>query len=215
MDNELLQKIRSSYLTGKLELDDLLEHPEDMVREWLDIAKKSNVAEPTAMTLATVNEQGQPSARIVLLKEIDDEGFIFYTNYKSRKAEDIHANNKGALLLYWQPLERQIRIEGSIEKITPERSRTYFQSRPKGSQIGAWASRQSAVINDRSVLNDRVLELSDVYKDQPSLPLPSFWGGYRLLPNYFEFWQGRENRLHDRFEFRKATNGWTINRLAP
>ena len=215
MENELIQKMRSTYISGKLEKEDLFEDPFEMVKSWLKTAAEANTPEPTAMTLATASTKGRPSVRTVLLKEIDETGFIFYTNYRSRKAKHIDGNDQGALLFYWHQLERQIRIEGNLEKVTAEKSKEYFQSRPKGSQIGAWASKQSTVINDRSILNDRARELSDVYKNHDVLPLPSFWGGYRLVPDYFEFWQGRDNRLHDRFEFKKSTESWEVNRLAP
>lgn len=215
MENEFIQNLRSSYTSGKLERGDLLEDPMQIAKDWFETAVKANVDEPSAMTFATSSKAGQPSIRTVLLKEIIADGFVFYTNYKSRKGLEIEENNKGALLFFWAPLERQIRIEGIIEKVNPQKSRAYFQSRPKGSQIGAWASPQSEVINDRSVLNDRVRELSEVYKDQDRLPIPTFWGGYVLKPSYYEFWQGRENRMHDRFEFRKDEEGWLINRLAP
>ena len=215
MKNELLQNHRNSYNLGKLDLEDLNDDPKLMVGEWLDMAKKADLEEPTAMSLATASKDGQPSIRTVLLKEITEEGFVFYTNYKSRKAREIEQNKKGALLFFWSTLERQIRIEGHIEKVSRETSIKYFQSRPKGSQIGAWASPQSEIIAGRSILNDRVTELSDVYREIDRLPLPTHWGGYVLVPNYYEFWQGRENRMHDRFEFRKRDNEWEINRLAP
>ena len=214
MKNELIQKLRNSYTKGKLELEDLHDDPVDMVKSWLATAVKADLPEPSAMTLATCSVDGQPAMRTVLLKEIDS-GFIFYTNYKSRKAKEIEQNPFGALLFFWPELERQIRIEGKLEKTTKEKSMSYFQSRPKGSQIGAWASPQSAVIQDRSILNDRVNELADVYRDQDNLPLPNHWGGYILHPHYFEFWQGRENRMHDRFEYRIVEDAWVTNRLAP
>ena len=214
MKNELIQKLRNSYTKGKLEVEDLFDDPVEMVKSWLQTAVKANLPEPSAMILATSSKDGQPAMRTVLLKEIDN-GFIFYTNYKSRKAKEIEQNPFGSLLFFWPELERQIRIEGKIEKTTKAKSMEYFQSRPKGSQIGAWASPQSAVIQDRSILNDRVNELADVYRDQNHLPLPNHWGGYILRPHYFEFWQGRENRMHDRFEYKLVDEVWVTNRLAP
>ncbi|MCL4113885.1 UNVERIFIED_CONTAM: hypothetical protein GTU68_028222 [Idotea baltica] len=170
-----------------------------MSQKWLEEAIESPaIVEPNTFTLATVSKDGQPSARTLLIKGIEPEGFIFYTNYRSRKG-----------------LERQIRIEGKITKLSTARSKEYFQSRPRGSQIGAWASPQSEVIPDRSILDDRLVEIGAIYKDREALPKPSHWGGYILTPNYFEFWQGRANRLHDRLTYSKDGEGWEVNRLAP
>ena len=186
-----------------------------MSKTWLQVAVDQEIFEANAMSLATVDEDKQPSLRTVLLKEIDDAGFIFYSNYHSRKGREIKHNPKASILLFWKKLERQIRIEGKIEKISEQDSKAYFKSRPKGSQLGAWASPQSKVITGRAELDDRLQELQDIYKEQERLPKPAHWGGYRLVPHYYEFWQGRDNRLHDRFEYKLENDGWTINRLAP
>ena len=217
MNEELpLEEIRQSYDKSKLEESDLLSDPIAMVRQWFDEAIESpDVLEPNTFTLATVDKDGQPSARILLIKGIEAEGFIFYTNYRSRKGKELSANPKAAILFFWQGLERQIRIEGKITRLDSAQSKEYFQSRPRGSQIGAWASPQSEVIPDRSILEDRKVEIEGIYQDRKVLPKPSNWGGYILTPKYFEFWQGRENRLHDRLTYSKDGDNWDIKRLAP
>ena len=212
MDSNEIRDIRTSYERGILTKDDLLSDPKEMMKQWLEVAITQDALEPTAMTLSTVDVDNQPSSRTILLKEIDD-GFVFYTNYHSKKADDIEANDRVALLFFWKELERQVRIQGRIEKISEEQSIAYFKSRPKGSQLGAWASPQSKVIVDRNTLDDRLAELSDVYKDREDLPKPAHWGGYRVLGDYYEFWQGRKNRLHDRFSFTFVNEDWVINRL--
>ncbi len=215
MEREELQNMRMTYLKGTLERERLNNDPLAMSKEWFQIAVDQEIYEANAMSLATVNADKQPTLRTVLLKGIDDAGFIFYSNYHSRKGRELEQNPRASILLFWKELERQIRIEGKIEKITDQESKAYFKSRPKGSQLGAWASPQSKVITDRAELDDRLLELQDIYKDQARLPKPAHWGGYRLIPHYYEFWQGRDNRLHDRFEYKREDDGWTINRLAP
>ena len=182
--------------------------------KWYESILDSNLNEPTAMMLSTADANGNPSARIVLLKEIDDSGFVFYTNYGSRKGKDLEGNPKAALTFFWDELRRQIRIEGSIEKISRETSKEYFSSRPRESQIGAWVSAQSSVIPNREILENKFDELEEKFGNE-EIPLPDFWGGYRLIPNYFEFWQGRENRLHDRICYKKENNEWHIFRIAP
>jgi pyridoxamine 5'-phosphate oxidase len=166
------------------------------------------------MMLSTADVNGNPSARIVLLKEIDDSGFVFYTNYGSRKGKDLKENPKAALTFFWDELLRQIRIEGRIEKISKETSKKYFSSRPRESQIGAWVSAQSSVIPNREILENKFDELEEKFGNE-EIPLPHFWGGYRVIPNYFEFWQGRENRLHDRICYKKENDEWKIFRIAP
>lgn len=215
MNKEEIERIRASYEKGTLEFKDLLNDPLEQTRQWFEIAVGLEIYDANACTLATVNEAGQPSARTILIKGIDEQGLLFYTNYYSRKGREIEKNNQGAILFFWKEMERQVRIEGRIEKISEEQSKTYFQSRPKGSQLGAWASPQSKVIIDRSTLEDRLSELSDIYKNHDKLPIPAHWGGYRIVPHYYEFWQGRPNRLHDRFEYKQIENEWLINRLAP
>jgi pyridoxamine 5'-phosphate oxidase len=181
---------------------------------WLALARASALKEPTAMTLATVSPDGQPSARMVLLKSAGPDGFTFYTNYESRKARELHHNPKAALVFWWPELERQVRITGAVTRVPAAESEAYFQSRPEGSQLGAWASRQSSPIASRQVLEDRLAELSAQYRGRP-IPLPPFWGGYRLTPDTIEFWEGRPNRLHDRILYSKTPAGWRIERLSP
>ncbi len=215
INKESIQNMRTSYKKGALEKEDLSDDPMHLAKAWFQEAIDQKIYEANAMSLSTVSLEGQPTIRTVLLKGIDESGYIFYSNYHSRKAQEMEANPKAAILLFWRELERQIRIEGSIEKISEEASIEYFKSRPKGSQLGAWASPQSKVISDRSVLDDRLEELKTVYQNHERLPKPAHWGGYRLVPHYYEFWQGRESRLHDRFEYKKEDDDWVINRLAP
>ncbi len=212
-----IDDIRKSYLKGSLDLGDLEAHPIDQFISWWHEAVGEEIVEPNAMTLATVNKEGQPSARIVLLKGVTHEGFEFYTNYQSHKAVEMAENPKAALVFLWKELERQVRIEGLVEKLSMEKSQSYFQSRPKSSQIGAWASPQSQVIPDRKFLEDNVSQISDRFKNNDSIPLPEYWGGYLVKPQMIEFWQGRPDRLHDRFRFLKNEKGenWSVDRLAP
>jgi pyridoxamine 5'-phosphate oxidase len=207
--------IRQPYLKHELREADLQPDPFSQFRLWWEDVIASNIEEANAMTLSTVDAVGRPSSRIVLLKGIVDDGFEFFTNYKSRKAMDMELNPHVALLFFWKELERQVRIEGAVTKVSREKSLAYFQSRPKGSQIGAWASPQSELIDDRNELLDAVRRLEEQYRHDEKLPLPDFWGGYVVIPSLFEFWQGRDNRLHDRFRYVKGNDGWTINRLAP
>ena len=182
--------------------------------KWYEGVLSSKLNEPASMMLSTADVNGNPSARIVLLKEIDDSGFVFYTNYGSRKGKDLKENPKAALTFFWDELLRQIRIEGRIEKISKETSKKYFSSRPRESQIGAWVSAQSSVIPNREILENKFDELEEKFGNE-EIPLPDFWGGYRVIPNYFEFWQGRENRLHDRICYKKENDEWKIFRIAP
>jgi pyridoxamine 5'-phosphate oxidase len=182
--------------------------------KWYESNLNSNLNEPTAMMLSTADVNGNSSARIVLLKEIDDRGFVFYTNYESRKGKDLKENPKAALTFYWDELRRQIRNEGKIEKVSIATSKEYFSSRPRESQIGAWVSEQSSVIPNRDFLENKYAEFEEKFGNE-EIPLPDFWGGYRVIPNYFEFWQGRENRLHDRICYKKENDEWKIFRLAP
>jgi len=181
---------------------------------WLKDAMDSSNPEPTAMVLTTISVDGRPSSRIVLLKHSSEAGFEFFTNYQSKKGRHLKDKPFGSLLFFWPEMERQVRIEGRIEKLDEEVSDEYFSSRPVESQIGAWASPQSTVIPNRRTLLDWYEEFENIFKTTP-MTRPSHWGGYRLIPDLFEFWQGREKRLHDRIEFRRGKNAWTINRLAP
>jgi pyridoxamine 5'-phosphate oxidase len=185
-------------------------------QHWFNQALNAQVIEPNAMTLATVTPEGKPAARIVLLKDFDERGFVFYTNFQSRKGQELAQTPKAALVFWWGELERQVRIEGSIALVSDAEADAYFQSRPRGSQLGAWVSNQSQEIADRSILEERLEQLEQDYRDHP-IPRPPHWGGYRLTPIYFEFWQGRSNRLHDRLCYRHATaaSGWQVARLSP
>ncbi len=181
---------------------------------WFKELLKSEVKEPNAMILATASAKGIPSVRTVLLKKFDEEGFVFFTNYKSHKAKDLMRNPVAEILFLWLELERQVRIRGSVKKVSLKESEEYFHSRPVDSQIGAWASNQSSVIPNREFLEAKFEETAGKYKDG-KIPLPPFWGGFILKPVEFEFWQGRESRLHDRISYRKKKNNWEIVRLSP
>jgi pyridoxamine 5'-phosphate oxidase len=181
---------------------------------WFADALASDMIEPTAMTLATADPGGRPSARMVLLKGFDEGGFVFYTNYGSRKAGELADNPAAALVFWWPTLQRQVRVEGHVGRVSREQSAEYFASRPLGSRLGAWASAQSQVIESRAELEDRLAELTERYLGG-DVPLPPFWGGYRLRPEVIEFWQNRADRLHDRLRYRRDLEGWAIERLSP
>lgn len=207
--------MRRSYADQPLEAGDLAADPFMQFDQWMRAAIDCQLLEPNAMTLATVGSDGQPAVRTVLLKGFDARGLVFYTNYGSAKARQIAQNDRVALLFQWLPLERQVSIAGRAEKISAAESLAYFLSRPRESQIGAWASRQSDVIGTRSILEAKFAEMKARFADG-QIPLPSFWGGYRVVPASFEFWQGRKNRLHDRFVYQRQVDGpWTIQRLMP
>ncbi|PYM14774.1 MAG: pyridoxamine 5'-phosphate oxidase [Verrucomicrobia bacterium] len=206
--------LRRSYTLAGLRRADLDPDPIAQFGKWLQQTIDAQMLEPTAMTLATVGKSGRPSARIVLLKGVDERGLIFYTNYESRKARELAENPQGALVFYWAELERQVRVTGVVSSISREESEAYFKTRPRGHQLGAWVSTQSDVIASRGVLEERLELFEQKYPD--TVPLPPFWGGYILSPTEIEFWQGRQNRLHDRFRYTKQANGnWLIERLAP
>ena len=215
VNNQTIAALREDYRAKTLEITDIHANPIQQFREWFQEALDSQIKEANAMTIATVDAQGKPAARIVLLKGFDENGFIFYTNYESRKGQELATNPNIAVVFLWKDLERQIRIEGIAEKVAPLVSLNYFQSRPKGSQIGAWASPQSQVISDRNILEQNVIDLKEKYKDVDNLPIPSHWGGYQIKPTMIEFWQGRSSRLHDRICYTLEDNEWKIERLAP
>ena len=205
--------LRQEYMRAGLDERDVLADPLAQFARWFDDAVKADLTLPNAMTLATVSASGKPAARVVLLKGVDHGGFVFYTNYHSRKGREIDANSHAALLFGWLPLERQVRIEGTLTRVSAQASDDYFASRPLGSRHAAIASPQSESIADRAALEARYEKIVRETGDAP--PRPAHWGGYRLLPLEIEFWQGRENRLHDRLLFSKAGQDWRITRLAP
>lgn len=193
---------------------DLDPDPVRQLKRWLEDVSRVGIAEPSAMVLATSSTDGRPSMRVVLLKSLDESGLVFYTNYESRKGKELGANVNAALLFFWQPLSRQVRIEGTITKTTSEETAEYFKTRPLLSRIGAWASRQSDVIQGREILEREFARFEKQFKGK-EVPPPPHWGGYRLRPSEYEFWQGRDNRLHDRLRYRLAENKWIIERLSP
>ena len=208
--------MRKDYRVSTLEIGNSKANPLDQFKIWFEEALKAEVPEPNAMTLATASPQGIPSARIVLLKKYDKEGFVFYTNYESRKGKELLLNPQAALVFCWLDLQRQVRIEGRVEKLSEAASLAYFQSRPKSSQIGAWVSNQSQPTKgDRSELEAKEVELKERFKDAEQLPLPDNWGGFRIVPTNYEFWQGRTSRLHDRIFYEKDGANWGKIRLAP
>jgi pyridoxamine 5'-phosphate oxidase len=212
--DEALAQMRREYEERGLRKADLLADPLEQFTRWFEEACRAPILEPNAMTLATVDAAGQPAARTVLLKRIDRRGLTFYTNLASRKAGELAVNAKAALLFWWPPHARQVRFEGPIEPVAGADADAYFAIRPRGSQIGAWASAQSSVIADRAALEAAEREIGARFADGP-VPRPPFWGGYRLVPERVEFWQGRSNRLHDRLRYTRRGDGWRIERLAP
>jgi pyridoxamine 5'-phosphate oxidase len=206
--------LRQEYTSAGLDKADVDPDPIVQFDEWFENAVEADLYEPNAMILATATNDGKPSARTVLLKGYDERGFVFYTNYEGRKAKEIEANPACALLFYWGELERQVRIEGRATRLSGQESDAYFASRPPGSRLGAWASEQSHPVEDRSILEERVRALQAEYEGR-EIPRPPFWGGYRIEPDTIEFWQGRENRLHDRIVYYRSGRGWKIVRLQP
>lgn len=209
------ESLRQQFMQVGLQRSALHENPFILFEQWLTETLASDLPEPNAMCLATVDSEGQPWQRVVLLKMYDENGIVFFTNYNSRKARQIAENNKVSILFPWQALARQIKITGTVTKVSTKQSLQYFMTRPRGSQIGAWASPQSKVITSRAMLENKIEEIKQKF-NQGEIPLPSFWGGYRVKVATFEFWQARENRLHDRFIYqRNDDNTWHIQRLAP
>lgn len=212
--DKFIADIRKDYTLNGLAEQDVLEHPIKQFKKWFDEAIISEVHEPNGMIVSTINSNSRPSSRVVLLKGIDDLGLVFFTNYNSQKGQDMLFNPFVALNFWWIELERQVRIEGKIEKTSEIESEEYFKSRPRGSQIGAWVSEQSHIIESREVLEARQAQLEEKYKDQ-EIPRPPHWGGYRVVPDLFEFWQGRASRLHDRLQYKLENGIWTLERLSP
>ena len=206
---------RYEHIGKGLRRSDLNPDPIKQFANWFTTAIETGIGDVNAMSLATAGQDAKPSVRIVLLKSFDEDGFVFFTNYESEKGKQLEANPYAALGFYWIELDRQIRISGKVDKTSREESQTYFHSRPVGSQLSAWASRQSAVLDGRRVLDARMEEMNERFADK-RVPLPPHWGGYRLKPDNMEFWQGRSNRLHDRFRYTRQSDGsWLIERLAP
>lgn len=209
-----IRDLRNDYTLSGLDIADVLANPVAQFRQWFDAAVQANVPEPNAMHVSTVSAGGRPDGRIVLLKDVSDAGFVFYTNYESRKGKELTGQPFAALTFFYPELERQIRIEGTVEKVSPDVSDGYFASRPRSSQIGAWVSHQSTVIEGREVLENRQRELETQFSGQ-AVPRPPYWGGFCVVPDAIEFWQGRTSRLHDRIRYRKEAGEWLIERLSP
>jgi pyridoxamine 5'-phosphate oxidase len=215
----LISKIRCAFTLGQgllIENKTLktTDDPISFFKNWLKEAENSGIILPESMTIATSTPQGRPSSRVVLLKEVDQKGFVFFTNYGSHKAQELEENPFTALLFHWNMLQRQVRIEGKVERITTEESNAYFQTRGRGSRIGAWASHQSQELDSRDTLVQRVKYFKDKFAGK-EVPLPEFWGGYRVIPDRIEFWQGKADRLHDRFIYQPTENNWKVKRLNP
>jgi pyridoxamine 5'-phosphate oxidase len=209
-----INSLRKEYRLRPLDLNHLNLNPFLQFHTWFEEAQQAQALESNAMALATASLEGQPSCRIVLLKQMDARGFAFFTNYDSRKGQDLANNPIACATFYWSVLERQVVIGGKVEKLTHQESEAYFASRPRGSQLGAWASHQDQILQSRAELEEAYQQFEKMYEGK-TIPMPSYWGGYRLLPDRFEFWQGRPNRLHDRFRYLLKDSVWQIERLAP
>ena len=212
--SESLADLRREYARARLDEEDVSHDPIVEFARWLADAQAAHVEEPNAMVLATATVDGSPSARVVLLKAFDERGFVFFTDYRSRKGSELEDNPRAALVLHWKELERQVRITGPVERTSIEDSEAYFRSRPIGSRLGAWVSHQSAVIPSRTALEAGLAEVEERFAEG-DVPLPPYWGGYRVRPETIEFWQGRESRLHDRIRYLRSGEAWRIERLAP
>jgi pyridoxamine 5'-phosphate oxidase len=210
-----LAALRREYGNRGLDTPDLAPDPFAMFRRWLDDTVQAGVHEPNAMVVTTVSDEGRPSVRMVLLKAVDEGGFVFYTNYDSRKGRDIEANPAVSLLFPWHDLQRQVRVEGTASQVSREESEAYFSSRPRVSQLGAWASPQSRPVASRAELDELYVAVEDRFADADEVPLPPQWGGFRVVPEVVEFWQGRRGRMHDRLVYRREGEGWSTSRLAP
>lgn len=210
-----LQNLRENYTKGGLSEDMLLSNPLEMFEIWMDEAIESKLPEPNAMILSTHSTDGFPTGRVVLLKDIIDEKFIFYSNYESDKAQEIANQEKVSITFLWKEIERQVRIKGTCHKVSEDISAVYFKKRPRGSQIGAWVSPQSQTITDRAFLEERKAKFEEQYKDIASIPKPPHWGGFAVTPHVIEYWQGRPSRLHDRLRYSLENEQWKIERLAP
>ncbi len=213
LNNRSIADLRTDYSRAALEEVSAHASPFAQFNQWFQEALKAQIPEPNAMTLATIGLDGRPKARVVLVKGLSEQGFSFFTNYESNKGQELAANPQAALQFHWVALERQVRIEGRVEKLSAAESDAYYQSRPANSRLGAWASPQSQVIASRSVIEQREAEFRARFGEQ--VPRPPHWGGYRLIPDCFEFWQGRPSRLHDRLRYQLEENQWRIERLAP
>ncbi len=213
-NNNDISNLRRSYSLKELSEDSVSPDPILQFSIWMNEAMNANLLDPNAMTLATASKNGTPSARTVLLRGFDKSGFVFYTNYGSSKAHDLEQNPVASLLFFWVELERQVRISGKVEKISQRESQAYFATRPRESQLGAWASKQSTVISSREALDEQFDEMKKRFENK-EIPLPNFWGGYRVIPHKIEFWQGRESRLHDRICYTLNEQNWKIERLSP
>ena len=210
-----LEEMRRAYGIGELLEGDVDPDPVAQVRRWLDDAVDYGLAEPNAMVLATAGAEGRPSARTVLLKHLDERGFVFYTNQQSRKGEELAANPRCALVFPWHPMERQIRVEGTASRLGDDEVEAYFRSRPRGSQLGAWSSQQSQTVPSREELDLQYASYERQFPAGTEIPVPYFWGGYRIVPDTIELWQGRTGRLHDRLRYRRTGPTWTLDRLQP
>src|SRR5690554_1496367 len=209
-----LQEMRRAYRRGELDLKDLDADPVRQFMIWLNEAVLAGELEPNAMALGTVGDDGQPRVRFVLLKSAEQDGFVFFSNYESRKGRDLAAVPRASLAFWWPITERQVRVDGRVSRLSPGRSDAYFASRPHGSQLSTWAARQGEPVEDRAVLLEAAARAADEYAPG-HVPRPPYWGGYVLTPERMEFWQGRDDRLHDRFEYRRSETGWSVRRLSP